>query len=176
MMKQLSLMIGMLLMSSLAQAKDLVISVGGKDVTVRYNLLNREITEKDRDKGSQNSSMECSFLYYSLLAKGDITGASQLAADPAAVAQEWGQYQERLGGSADFKKEMAAYFTSKNTIVAELLLAEETMLVVKTPDYTAGQFYHKKNGKYVVSGKPFSDAVKTLGKVLTMINEGKVKL
>ena len=61
-------------------------------------------------------------------------------------------------------------------MLAELLLADETMLVVKTPDYTAGQLYQKKNGKYVVSGKPFSDAAKTLGKALTMINEGKVKL
>ena len=109
-MKQLSLMIGMLLMSSLAQAKDLVVSVGGKDVTVKYNVLNREISEKDRDKGGQNSAAECSILFYSLLAKGDITGASQLAMDPAASAQEWGQYQERLGAD-DFKKEMAAYFT-----------------------------------------------------------------
>jgi hypothetical protein len=176
MMKQFSLMIGMLLMSSLAQAKDLVVNVGGKDVTVKYNLLSREISEKDQDKGSQNSAVECSFLYYSLLAKGDIAGASQLATDPAAVAQEWGTYQERLGGVVDFKKEMAAYFTSKNMIIAELLLAEESMLVVKTPDYTAGQLYQKKNGKYVVSGKPLSDAAKALGKVLNMINEGKVKL
>ena len=175
-MKQLALTLGMLMVSSLAQAKDLLVNIGGKDVTVHYRVLDHEISEKDRDTGSQNSAMECSFLYYGLLAKGDIPGASQLAADPVAQAEVWNKYRERLGGD-DFKKEMAAYFTSKNRIIAELLLAEEAMLVVKTQDYTAGQLYQKKNGTYVVlSGKPFSDASKALGKVLNLINEGKIKL
>jgi len=175
-MKAFALTFGMLLLSSLAPAKDLLVNAGGKDMTVQYSVVNREISEKDRGRGSQNSAIECSILYYSLLAQGDIEGASQLATEPAAAVELWTQYRERLGAD-DFRKEMAAYFTSKNTVLAEFLLTDEIMLVVKTPDYTAGQIYQKKNGKYVVvAGKHLSEASKTLGKALTLFKEGKVRL
>lgn len=175
-MKRLALMIGLLTAFSLAQAGDFVVNAGGKDTTVQYRVLNREITDKDRNTGNQGGAAECSFLYYSLLAKGDIRGAAQLDVDPAAAAALSMQYRERLG-SDDFRREMAAYFTSKNVFVAELTLADETMLVLKTPDYTAGQLYRKKDGKYfVLSGRPLSETSKTLGKALSLIKEGKIKL
>jgi phage terminase large subunit-like protein len=51
------------------------------------------------------------------------------------------------------------------------------MLLVKTPDYTAGQLYRQKDGKFfVVSGRPMSEASRVLGKVLNLYNEGKIKL
>jgi hypothetical protein len=176
MMKSHWLLIGTLLISSLAQAAEVTVNAGGKDATVQYRVLDREISEKDRNTGSQSSPGECSLLYYSQLAKGDVKAASQLATDPSAAADTWKQYQARVG-AADFKKEMAAYFTAKNRIVAEFVFADETMLVVKTPDYTAGQVYRQKDGKYfVVTGRPFSEASRILGKTLNMINEGKIKL
>ena len=73
-MKLFALTIGVLVMSSLAQAKDLVVDMGGKDVPVQYRALDREITGKDRNAGNQGSAVECSFLYFSLLAKDDIRG------------------------------------------------------------------------------------------------------
>lgn len=175
-MKSYLLLIGMLLISSLAQATDLIVNVDGKDTAVQYRVLEREISERDRNTGSQNGALECSLLYYSLLAKGEIRAASQLATDSAAVGDMWRQYRERLGAS-DFQKEMTAYFTSKNRVVAEIVFADEVMLLVKTPDYTAGQIYRRKDGKYfVVAGRPMSEASRVLGKVLNMIKEGKIKL
>lgn len=175
-MKPYLLLICTLLTSTLAQATDLIVNMGGKDTTVQYRVLEREITEKDRNTGSQNGSIDCSLLYYSLLAKGDIRAASQLATDSAAATETWGQYRDRLGAS-DFQKEMAAYFTSKNRVVAEIAYADEVMLLVKTPDYMAGQIYRQKNGTYfVVNGRPLSEASRVLGKVLNLVKEGKIKL
>ncbi len=175
-MKTFALTCAMMLASSLSQAKDLVVNIGGKDIAVPYRILNREIGEQDRKGGGQNSALECSFLYYSMLAQGDIPGAAKLTTDPAAAVAQWTNYRERLGLD-DFQKEMSAYFTSKNVVLAELTLAEETMLLVKTPEYTAGQLYQKNDGKFLVlSGRPSSDASKTLGKALNLIQEGKVKL
>lgn len=175
-MRLFALTIGVMLFSSLAQAKELIVNSGGKDVAITYRTLNREIGEKDRGAGSQNSALECSFLYHGLLAQGDLQGASKLTTDPAAAVGQWANYQERLGAD-DFKKEMADYFTSKNTVLAELFLGEDAMLVVKTPEYIAGQLYQKRNGKYIVfSGRPSSDSFKALGKALTQIQEGKIKL
>ena len=175
-MKSHLLVAATLLTSSLAQATDMTINVGGKDNVVQYRVVEREISEKDRNTGSQSSTVECSLLYYSLLAKGDINAASQIATDPSAATEMWTQYQARLG-AADFKKEMAAYFVSKNRVIAEFVFADETMLVVKTPDFTAGQIYRLKGGKYfVVTGRPLSEASRVLGKALNMINEGKLKL
>lgn len=175
-MKSHLLLAGTLMASALAQAADLTVNVGGKDVTVQYRAVGREIAAQDRDTGSQNGALECSLLYYSLLAKGDIPAAAKLATDAAAATETWRQYRERIG-AADFQKEMAAYFTSKNRVIAEASFADETMLLVKTPDYTAGQLYRRKDGKYfVISGRPMSEASRVLGKVLNMVNEGKLKL
>lgn len=175
-MKRLVLTFGMLCLFSVARAGEFVVNAGGKDVTVQYRVLNREITEKDLNTGNQASAEECSFLYYSLLAKGDIRGAAQLDVNPAAAAASATQYRERLGAD-DFRREMAAYFTSKSVFIAELALADESMLVLRTPDYTAGQLYRKKNGKYfVLSGMPLSETSKALGKALGLIKEGKIKL
>jgi hypothetical protein len=175
-MKQYLLLIGALMIFSLAQAADLTISVGGKDNTAQYRVLEREISEKDRNTGSQHGAQECSLLYYSLLAKGDIQAASQLATDPAAAADLWRQYRERLG-AADFQKEMADYFTVKNRVIAEIAFADEVMLLVKTPEYMAGQIYRQKDGKYfVVTGKAMSEASRVLGKALNMFKEGKIQL
>jgi hypothetical protein len=71
---------------------------------------------------------------------------------------------------------MGSYFTAKNIIVAELALADEVMLVIRTEDGQTGQLYQKKDGKYYMTEMPFSDSAKTLGKVLALIREGKVKL
>lgn len=169
------LLLPALLLSALAHAGELIVNVGGKDATIQSRVLDREIGEKDRNAGSQASPLDCSLLYYSLLAKGDIEAAAKLATDPAAATSEWNQYRERLG-AADFRKEMAAYFTAKNRVIAALTHGDETMLLVKTPDYTAGQMYRLKDGKYfVVSGRRFSEASKVLGKALNLINEGKLK-
>ncbi len=167
--------IAFVLIASMAFAGDITIKVGGKDVVLKHTSINHEIKKSDIDKGGWDSAVECSFLFYSLLAKGDIQEASTLATDPTKTADIWTNYRERLGMD-DFKKEMQGYFTSGNVILAELVLGEDTMLVIKTEDGTIGQLYQKKDAKYFMTGMPFSDAAKTLGKVLTMIQDGKIKL
>jgi hypothetical protein len=162
----------MVLVSAMVQAKELVVTVDGKEVKMDCTIMNHEIKVSDKDKASQTNAMACSFLFYTLLAKGDIQGAARLSTDPARTVSEWTKYQARVGIEV-FKKNIQDYFTSKNVVLAELVLADDTMLVVKTEDFTVGQFYQKKAGKYLVTETPFSD---TLGKVLNMIQEGKIKL
>lgn len=175
-MKTILAMIAALSLACVASAADLTVNVGGKDSTVQYRVVDREISEKDRNTGSQGSAIDCSLLYYSLLAKDDIAGAARLSTDPAAASATWKAYRERVG-AADFRNEMAAYFTSKNRVVAEFVFADETMLLVKTPEYTAGQFYRKVNDKhYVVAGRPSSEASRVLGKVLNDYKDGKIRL
>lgn len=175
-MKSYLLLIGILLLSSLAQAADVTVNVGGKDATVQYRVIDREITEKDRNTGSQSSALDCSMQYYSLLARSDVKAAAQLTTDPAAATEMWTQYQKRLG-AADFKKEMADYFTSRNRFIAEFVFADEAMLIIKTADDTGAQLYRLNSGKYfVITGRPFSEASRVLGKTLNMIKEGKIKL
>ncbi|MBA4390812.1 MAG: hypothetical protein C0399_07725 [Syntrophus sp. (in: bacteria)] len=163
------------LMAAMAFAKDMSITVDGKPVKLQSASINHEVKESDKGNGSQVSAMACSFLFYSLLAKGDIQGAAKLSVDPAKTIEKWTKYQDRAGADL-FKKNMADYFTSGNVIVAELVLADDTMLVVKTEDYTAGQFYQKRESKYLIAEAPNSETARTLGKVLTMIQEGKIKL
>lgn len=173
--RSLLLLLAALLAALPARAADLTVNVGGKDVVVQVRALGREIVAADRDTGGQQGPVECSLLYYSLLAKGDIAAAARLTTDPAAAAETWQQYRERLGAAA-FQKEMAAYFTSRNRIVAEAAYGDEAMLLVKTSEYTAGQVYRRRDGKaFVVAGRPLSDASRVLGKVLNLANEGKLK-
>ena len=174
-MKLIISSIAFVLIASMAYASDLTVRVGDRDVVLKRTSINHEIRETDGDKGGRDSALECSFLFYGLLAKSDILGASNLAADPAKAADIWTRYSERLDKD-DFKREMKKYFTSGNVILAELVLGDDTMLVIRTEDGIVGQLYLKKDGKYFINGMPFSDSAKTLGKVLTMIQEGKIKL
>jgi len=156
-----------------AQAAELVVTVGGKEVRMDRMTINHEITATDKSKGDQSSAMTCSFLVYGLLAKGDIQGAAKLSIDPTKAAENWTKYRTRVGEEF-FNKMMSDYFTSKNVAMAELVLGEDTMLVVKTEDGPIAQFYQKKAGKYLMTNDPA--AGKTFGKVLSMIREGKIKL
>jgi hypothetical protein len=175
MMKIIISSIAFVLIASIVFAGDLKVKVDNKNVVLKKISINHEIKKTDRDKGGRNSALDCSLLYYSLLAKDDIQAASKLEADPVKAADKWSKYKERIGKD-DFKKIMEDYFTSGNVILAELVLGEDSILVLKTEDGIAGQFYRKKDGKYFVIGMPFSDTADTLGKVLTMIQDGEVKL
>jgi hypothetical protein len=174
-MNSIIYIVGFVLMASVVSAGDLKVRIGDKDITLKNTSINREITAKDKGKGGQNSAMECSFLFYSLIAKGDIQGASKLTTDPVKAEEKWTSYRQRVG-EEDFNKEMGSYFTSKNILVAELAVGNDVMLVVKTADGQIGQLYQKKGEKYFLTEMPFSDSAKTLGKVLAMIREGKIKL
>ena len=175
-MKQIAfcLAIALILLGTVtAQATEMVVTVDGKQVRMDRVTINHEITENDKNKGSQSSAMACSFLVYGLLAKGDIQGAAKLSVDPAKAAENWTKYRTRVGDEF-FNKMMSDYFTSRNVAMAELVLGEDIMLVVKTEDGPIAQFYQKKAGKYLMTNDPA--AGKTLGAVLSMIRENKIKL
>ncbi len=155
-------------------ARDLVVQSGGKDIAIKYQPLGREITAADRKAGNQASALGCSFLLYDLLARGDIAAAARLSGNPQAASATWTRYRDRLG-DAGFRKEMSAYFTSKNVVVAELALEDERMLLVQTPNYLASQFYHKAGDKFTATEMPTTEAAKTLGKAFGLIREGKLK-
>jgi hypothetical protein len=161
------------LVASLALAKDITIEVEGKAVIVKSTTTSREIVAKDLGAGDQKSPLGCSLLYYTLLAKGDLAQVVALSTDPNATAEKWEKYKQRVGAE-EFKKEMAAYFTSKNTVLAELTLGESVMLVVKTPDYTAGQIYLRQNGKWLMAESLKTEAGQAFGKILSKIQDGEI--
>lgn len=163
----------MLLLSSLAQAEELIVSIDGQEKNVPCRILNLAITEAEMDRWSLDSAVGTYLQYQGLLAKGDIDAASKLATDPATTVRMMTQYRERLGAE-DFKSEMTPNNVS---ILAELLSGDVTMLVVKTPNYIAAQLLVNADGKYrLISGPPFSDDAKALSKVLNMIRDGTFKL
>jgi len=175
-MKQIIFCLGMLLATSLAQARELVVTVNGTQVRLQATVLNREITTKDRQAKDRQSAVGCSLHFHGLLAAGDIDQASRLTSDPAKSREMWTSYRERLG-KADFKKTMEEYFTSKTIIQTELVHGNTHMLVVQPPDEPAGaQMYRKEKEGFVRVEGMASDEAKALGKVFGMIRNGAVKL
>ncbi len=175
-MRQIAFCLAIVLMvfgAAMAQAAEMVVTVDGKQVRMDRVTINHEITVTDRNKGNQSSAMACSFLIYDLLAKGDIQGAAAFSTDPAKAADKWARYRTRIGEEA-FNSTMKEYFTSKNVAMAELFINEDIMLVVRTEHGALAQFYQKKDGKYLMTNDPA--AGKTLGAILSMIREGKIKL
>ena len=156
-----------------AVARDIPVDVGTTTVTVKVTTTNREIVAKYLTSGDQKSPLACSLLFYALLAKGDIAEASTLSTDPEATAEKWETYRQRLGADG-FKKEMAAYFTSQNVVLAELTGGESVMLVVKTPDYTAGQIYVRQEGKWLMAENLKTETGKAFGKILSQIQDGEL--
>lgn len=173
-MKRIMAALSLGLVASMAAAKDITVEVEGKTVTVQATTTNREIVEKDIVAGDQKTPLGCSLLYYALLAKGEIAEASTLSTDPKATVEKWEQYKQRLGGE-EFKKEMAAYFTSKNTVLAELTVGESVMLVVKTPDYTGGQIFVRQDGKWLMAERLKTEAGQAFAKILSKIQDGEME-
>lgn len=173
-MKRIMIVLSLCLSALLVQAKDITVDVDGKTVNVKVTTPNREIVAKDIGAGDQKSPLGCSLLYYAFLAKGDLTQAATLSSDTKATTEKWVQYKQRRGAD-EFKKEMAAYFISKNVILAELSVGESAMLVVKTPDYTAGQMYIRKDGKWLVAESLKTEAGQAFGKILSKIQDGEIK-
>lgn len=88
----------------------------------------------------------------------------------------WTQCRERLGVD-EFRQTLGEYFTAKNVVVAEIVKGSTHMLVVQPPDDRAGsQMYLNRNGTFVYPSAPTTDDANVLGKVLTMIQGGALKL
>jgi hypothetical protein len=174
--KQIVFCLGMLLATSLAHARELIVTVNGKEVRLKTTIMNREIGVKDRNSGDRQSAVGCSLLFHSLLAANDIEKASRLTTDPRKTAEMWTHYRERVGGE-EFRKSMVEYFTGKYVIVAEIVKDATHMLVVQPPGERAGaQMYLEQKDGFVRVDPPVSEDAKVLGKVLTMIQDGTVKL
>lgn len=175
-MKMLAFCLGTLLISVTGYARDLVVPISGHDHKIKITTMHREITPGDRQTGSQTSALGCSLLFYSHLAANDIEKASLLSTDPKATQNIWTQYRERLGVD-EFRQTMGEYFTVKNVVVAEIVKGATHMLVVQPPDDRAGaQMYLNRDGTFVYLSAPTTDDAKVLGKVLTMIQDGALKL
>lgn len=175
-MRQIAFCMAIALMmfgAAMAQAAEIVVTVEGKQVRMDRVTINHEITETDRNKGNQSTALACSFLIYDLLAKGDIQGAAAFSTDSSKAVDKWTKYRTRIGEES-FNSTMKEYFTSKNVALAELVLGEDIMLVVRTGHGALAQFYQKRDGKYLMTNDPA--AGKTLGAILSMIREGKIKL
>lgn len=175
-MKHIIFCLGMMLATSLAHARELIVTVNGKELRLQATALNRVITAKDRQADNRQSAVSCSLLFHSLLAAGDIEAASQLTSDPAKTREMWSGYRERLG-DAEFRKTMEEYFTSKTVIPSEIVHGNTHMLIVQPPDEPAGaQMYQREKEGFVRMEGMASDEAKVLGKIFGMIKSGSVKL
>lgn len=177
-MKLIALCAGILVVAGTVNAKDLMVTVDGKEVKVGCTIMNREIKAQDKQSGSQSNAVSTSFLFYNYLAAGDLEKASQLATDPKMVKDKWAKYREGIDPE-DFKRDMQEYFTTRYLIVAEIVRGEKHMLVVQPPtgrEDAGGQIYVKTNTGFMLDERWDSEDATLLGKVLSMIQDGTLKL
>lgn len=88
-------------------------TVGGEKISYGLKSFSPPLViTLDETMLNQSSPLSCSYLLYSLLAKGDIEAASKLSNDPEKTKAKYTRYKERIG-EQEFKKMMADYFGGK---------------------------------------------------------------
>ncbi|HBC85447.1 MAG TPA: hypothetical protein DCZ94_00685 [Lentisphaeria bacterium] len=172
-MGKITICLAIALVSAMVQAKELVVTVNGKEFKLDCTMINHEIKETDRDKGGQESVMACFFMYFDFLAKGNIQEASKLSTNPAKTVGSLTKLQENTGPE-EFKKLMGKYFYENHIVLAEIIFEGDTMLVIRKPGGFVAQLYQKVDGKFFMANKAASGTV--LGEVLNQLQTGKIKL
>lgn len=104
--------------------------IAGKD-KINYSVenMNNIVITKDSAKQDQTTPVNCSQLFFSLLARGDIEGASKLSNDPEKIKSKYTKYRERLG-EKDFLELMSGYFSASNKIKYLFSIGKNYILVV----------------------------------------------
>ena len=125
---------------------------------------------------NQSSAVNCSYLLYSKLAKGDINEAAALSNNAAAVKQDYTLYRERIGDEK-FKKMFSNYFGGGLSLRYELTIGTRHMLVIhdKEMDMPTAQFYVDDGKKFIVDEKE-SKEKDQLGKLFNALQDGTLNM
>jgi hypothetical protein len=112
----------------------------------------------DPKQSDQKSAVNCSRLFYSLLANGDIEGAANLSNDPEKVRKRFAASRDRVG-EAEFKTMIASYFAGGVTLKYVFAFGERQMLIVHDKEVGAdmAQFYVSKNGVWMSDDRQVAD-------------------
>jgi hypothetical protein len=151
-------------------------TVGGEKISYSLKTYSPPLVIKlDEKMLNQSSPLNCSYLLYSLLSKGEIDAASKLSNDPEKTKMKYVRYKERIG-EQEFKKTMSDYFSGKAKLLHELTIGAASMLLLHdADDELLAQMYVKVGDKYFVAEKETRE-VDQLGKLFNAVQEGTLKL
>ena len=152
-------------------------SVGGNKMSYNIKTFNPPYKiKKDKTRLNQSSAINCSHLYYSKLAAGDIACAAKLSNKLDMTTAKYALYMERMG-KEEFKKMFEDYFGGNAEVRAEIVLGRHTMLVLYDSgnEMYLGQMYVKTDSTYMVAEQEDKE-VDQLGSLLNEIQDGKMKL
>jgi hypothetical protein len=112
------------------------------------------VIRNDSSNMNQSTAVNCSRMFYSLLALGDIDGAAALSNDAAHVKEKYSRQKERAGED-EFKKMYAGYFTGSAQVKYLFSISKNHMLVVHSDDMgiDMAQFYTEDGLKTVVDDR-----------------------
>jgi hypothetical protein len=147
-------------------------TIDGQQVTCTVEEFVPELVFKnDSSKMNQSTAVNCSHLFYSFLAKGDLDGAAMLSNDSAKVKEKHLRQKERVGDE-EFKKMYADYFTEKAKLKYHFSLGKSHMLIVHSEDMgiDMAQFYIEV-GKKVVMDERGSAEKDRLGKIFQQLKD-----
>jgi hypothetical protein len=146
--------------------------IDGKQVTCTIEEFVPAIVFKnDVSKLNQSTAVQCSHLFYSCLAKGDLDAAAKLSNDPAKVREKYLRQKERAGDK-EFKKMYADYFAKKAMLKYHFSLGKSHMLIVHSEDMgiDMAQFYVDDANKVVVDERGSADK-DLLGKIFQLLKD-----
>ena len=129
------------------------------------------VIKNDSSKMNQSNAVNCSYLFYSFLAKGYIDGAAMLSNDSARVKEKYLRQKERAGDE-EFKKMYTDYFTGKVKLKYLFSLGKSHMLIVHSEDMgmDMAQFYIEAVEKVVMDERGSAEK-DLLGKVFQQLKD-----
>ncbi|CAN5706525.1 hypothetical protein BH11PAT2_BH11PAT2_06130 [soil metagenome] len=130
----------------------------GKHLEYQFGTFDPAIHLGNISGGDLNttSPVQTLALYYSLLAKGDIAGASKISSDPAKTSATLTAYQDRLGNDS-FKKQYAEGFSPASSVTVSGIakVGNDTYIVfLKTDSYTGANVFINSDGSYSLADDP----------------------
>jgi hypothetical protein len=146
--------------------------IDGQQVTYTVEeFIPTLVIKNDSSKMNQSNAVNCSHLFYSFLAKGDIDGAAILSNDSIKVKEKHLRQKERAGDE-EFKKMYADCFTGKAKLKYHFSLGKNHMLIVHSEEMGIDmvQFYIE-DGEKVVMDERSSTEKDLLGKVFQQLKD-----
>lgn len=152
----------------------------GKTITYTVKIFRPPIIIRaDEARMNQESAINCSLLFHSRLAKGDIAGAAGLGSDPDETKLLLTGLKEREGEDG-LKKVASAYFNDTSTFKYEFVIGDHHLLVFdEMGKGLAAQPYVRVGDKFfqdwLRSDSPSAE-VKDLYVLFNALRDGKLKL
>jgi hypothetical protein len=127
-------------------------TVDSRKITCLVEVFNPPaVITMDQKRLNQSSVINCSYLFYSILAKGDVGSAAAISNDPAKVEAKFVRQKERVGEKG-FMKMFEDYFDGGVSIKFLFSSGTHHMLIIhsREMEMDMAQFYIERNGKFIV--------------------------